>query len=109
MFIHLVNDAAANVVARDEPIHSNLFLDAEVPLVDVGRFCIARDDRINTCCGEYDVFGNDDRKRIPSGISLPWIIKAAHRICKLNQTASRRRALYSADGLEVRVVVEDPV
>src|SRR5205085_9451266 len=104
MFVHLVNDAAADIIAGDEPIHSDLSLEAEIPLIDVGCFRILRDDGVDTCGREYDVFINGYRKRIPSGIALPRIVETACRVCKLNQAASRRRALYSANALEVRAV-----
>ena len=106
MLVHLVDDAAADIVARDEPIHSNLFLDAQVPLVDVGRFRILWDHRVNTCRWKDDILTNGNRKRISSRIALPRIIKSASRICKLNQAAPGRRVPDSTNALEVRVIIK---
>src|SRR5881296_455647 len=109
MLVHLVNDAAADIIPGDEPIHSNLFLDAQVPLVDVGRFRILRDNRVGARRWEYHVFAENNRDRISAGISLPRIVKTPKRIRKLNQAASWGRVADSTNTLEVRVVKKHAV
>src|SRR5213592_3573379 len=84
VLVHLVNDAAADIVACDEPVHSNLFLDAQVPLIDEGRFRIFRNYRVGSSLREHDVFADRKRKRIPSRITLPGIVETTRKICELN-------------------------
>src|SRR5206468_4938283 len=64
---HHVNDVAANVISGDQPVRSNLLLNAQIPLIDIGLFYIPWKDRIHARQRKWAVLVQGDRVRITTG------------------------------------------
>src|SRR6185436_15183783 len=66
---------AAQVIRCDEPVSSNLALDAEVPRIHIGRCDAGRRRDEHRSFEELRGLSPVGRKRVPSGESLPGIIE----------------------------------
>src|SRR5215471_2633975 len=85
-----MNNAVADVVRLDEPVCSNLTLDAQIPLVEIWRMVVEVAAEIGSEQTKLQVLSCFKRERIPAGIGCPWIghidvrqadIIADRRIC----------------------------
>src|SRR6267142_2886712 len=103
-----MNSTVAEIVGRYQPVHPNLLLDAEVPLMDVSLFKILRKEAVGTSHGKCHIGIARNGKWITS-IALPWICKTARQVCKANLTAQWRRIHEVAIPVKVRVIVKEAV
>ena len=70
-----VNRTAADVVCRNQPIRTQLPLDAQIPLIHGGRFGMEWVRGIEAEGGKRHILLDQNRKWIPAGIRGPGIRK----------------------------------
>ena len=68
-----------------------------------------RNDGVDRREREADVLVDRHWKRIPAGITLPWIIKAANRLGNADIHIARRRVSQAGKVVEMRIVEKDSV
>src|SRR5439155_12878891 len=103
-----MNSTVTEVVGRCQPVHPNLLLDAQVPLMDVSLFKILRKEAVGTSHRKRHVGIARNGKWIRS-IALPRICKTAGQVCKANLTAKWRRIHKVTIPIEVRVIIKEAV
>ena len=91
-----VNRAAADVVCRYQPIRAQLPLDAQVPLINAGRFGVEWVRGISAEGGKRHILLDENWKWISARICGPWIRKID--IVQGHSIAKRHRLSVTSQG-----------
>src|SRR5262245_17391725 len=102
-----VNGVVADVICSDEPILSELLLQTQIPLIDVGLFHVERKDGVNAVQWKGTVFVQGNRVGISTGKARPRIIEG--RTIHDSLCAFRRGVPFSAVLVQMRNIEKDPI